>query len=247
VKILEIIPWKADEGLVEYERSFVPSDVDVVDLSEGILAECQSDLARSLPALLDAIVNAEKQGYDAVVIACFGDPGVEIARELVSIPVLGPLNVSLHVSQMIGHRTLHLVPEYARGRYFSKANHALYGLQDRVVLRGTNSGVGDAFKAYQDYKATGKLTPFMTELLDICEKSIKEDDVDVVVFGCGAVKWMKDILENELAKRGYSITIINPLTTAIEVARALVNLKLTHSRVGYPTPRPAEERYCGVG
>jgi Asp/Glu/hydantoin racemase len=91
LRILLIIPWAADEQLISYEREFVPSDVDITGLKEGSLVECATDLVYNLPSTIDAVADAERQGYDAVVIACFSDTGVEAARELVSIPVLGPL------------------------------------------------------------------------------------------------------------------------------------------------------------
>lgn len=247
MKILQIVPWVADEGLLAYERSFVPKDVDVIGLKEGSLGECRSDLARNLPLLVDTIQKAEKQGYNAVVLSCFADPGVEIARELVSIPVLGPLNVGLHVSQMIGHRTLLLFPEYARIQCLQKENVIIYGLQERVVARGTYRSVPEALKAYEDYKVTGKVNPFITEIVDISEKSIREIDIDVIVLGCGGMKWMKGVLESELAKRGYGITVINPLPLVVEMARVLVNLKLCHSKVGYPSPPKVLDRYKALG
>jgi allantoin racemase len=243
MRIQVIIPWLADENLLAYERLFIPKDVEVVSLKEGLLAESFSDLSRNLPPLLDKIKEAEKKGYDAVVLACFGDPGVEESRELVSIPVIGPLNVALNAAGMIGHRTLLLVPEYEGGRFFARRNIAVYGLQDRVVVRGSRASIPDALNAYEDYKATGKINPFISEMIDICVKSIKEDDVDVIVFGCGGIKWMKEILESELAKIGHNITVINPLPLAVEMARVLVNLKLAHNKTGYPSPPKASERY----
>ena len=244
MRILEIIPFTVDEGLINYEREFLPADVDVVALKEGLLCECPSDVARNLPGILDAIKDAERQGYDAVVIAGFIGPGVEEGRELVDIPVLAPLNVSLNVSMMIGHRTCVLIPEYARMHFFLKQLVGAYGLQDRVVVRGTNTKLPQALQAYEEYKTRGAINAFITEVIDICVKSIEEDDVDVFVFGTGAIKWMKEVLEGELGRRGYHITVMNPLTIAIEMARTLVNLKLAHNRRAYPKPPPAHERYA---
>ncbi len=45
---------------------------------------------------------------------------------------------------------------------------------------------------------------------------------------------MDKLLRSELLKKGYDIPVVNPLPVAVEVARALVNLKLTHSRITYP-------------
>lgn len=235
MKTMVLIPWAATEEFMNYHRSSLSSDVDVVCLKNGPLME--NNIARNLPALVAAIQEAEKQGYDAVVVGCLDDPGVEITREFVGIPVLGPLNVGLHISQMIGHRTLLLAPEIARTRFQFPEIVTTYGLRDRVVVRGTHASPPESIGAYRDYKATGKISHFITEVVNICVKSIEEDGVDVIVLGCGGLKWMKEVLESELAKKGYSITIIAPIALAVEMAKTLVTQKLSHNKTGYPGRR----------
>jgi allantoin racemase len=234
-RIQLINPLVVDEAMVAYQREFVPDDVDIVGLKKGLRGS-MSNMDRNLSDLFDMITSAETQGYDAVVVALFSDLGVEAARELVTIPVLGPLNVGLHVAQMLGHKTLMLSTAYVRfGRFYSRDKIANYGLQDRVVVRGTYRSAPQAIQAYQDYRDTRNVSPFIGEILDICVKSVKEDDVDMIVLGCGGLMWMKELIKEELDKRGYGITVINPLSVTIEMARTLVDLKLGHSRLSYPS------------
>jgi Asp/Glu/hydantoin racemase len=40
-------------------------------------------------------------GHDAVVVACFGDPGVDAARELTTAPVLGIAEAAFHAASML--------------------------------------------------------------------------------------------------------------------------------------------------
>ena len=63
----------------------------------------------------------------------------------------------------------------------------------------------EAIEAYRDYKATGRINHFITEMVNICVKSIEEDGVDVIVLVCGGIKCMEEVFESELAKKGYSI------------------------------------------
>ena len=51
--------------------------------------------------VIKKVFDAEKSGYDAVVIGCFYDPGLREARELVRIPVIGVCEASLHIASMI--------------------------------------------------------------------------------------------------------------------------------------------------
>lgn len=51
--------------------------------------ESHYDEAMSVPGLLAAIRQGEADGVDGYVIACFGDPGLDAARELAAGPVIG--------------------------------------------------------------------------------------------------------------------------------------------------------------
>lgn len=50
-----------------------------------------------LDALAERIGRANPDGFDAAVIGCFGDPGLEAARELSPVPVIGMAEASLAV------------------------------------------------------------------------------------------------------------------------------------------------------
>ena len=45
--------------------------------------------------LAERIGRENPEGFDAVIIACFGDPGIEAAREMLPIPVLGLADASI--------------------------------------------------------------------------------------------------------------------------------------------------------
>ena len=44
---------------------------------------------------------AQGEGFDAVVIACFGDPGLDAARELTTAPVLGIAESAFHAASFV--------------------------------------------------------------------------------------------------------------------------------------------------
>ncbi len=52
--------------------------------------------------LLTQVETAERDGFDAVVIACAADPGVEDAKDLVSIPVTGPMEAAVAAGRAFG-------------------------------------------------------------------------------------------------------------------------------------------------
>lgn len=44
-----------------------------------------------------ALMEAEQEGFDAAIIGCSADPGLDMAKRTVSIPVTAPLEAGLHV------------------------------------------------------------------------------------------------------------------------------------------------------
>lgn len=48
-----------------------------------------------LDLLAERVGRENPEGFDAVIIACFGDPGIEAAREMLPIPVLGLADTSI--------------------------------------------------------------------------------------------------------------------------------------------------------
>ena len=69
-----------------------------------------ADTAIAYPTLLNRVdvaarvVDLESQGVDAVFVACSGDPGVDEARTLVDIPVVGPLEATIGLACGYGRR-----------------------------------------------------------------------------------------------------------------------------------------------
>src|ERR671931_1858688 len=48
--------------------------------------------------IIENVIRAEREGYDAVAISCFVDPGIEEARSVVDIPIVSSLETALLVA-----------------------------------------------------------------------------------------------------------------------------------------------------
>src|SRR5262249_39460854 len=75
------------------------------------------DAAVVVPELLRLGPVAQERGFDAIVIGCFSDPGIEPLRETLHIPVVGPGAASFHVAAQLGTRISVLTPA---GRGFGR-------------------------------------------------------------------------------------------------------------------------------
>ena len=80
------------------ERTVVAAHVDHFE-SDGV----DYELAQTR-AVVDAVVKANADEFDAVVVACHYDPAVDAAREASEIPVIAPLQLCAGVATQFGPR-----------------------------------------------------------------------------------------------------------------------------------------------
>ena len=98
MRILVIIPITGinDAQIAErmkFLRSVARPDttLEYLQIKEGPPAiECSVDHLQASAEVIKYVQQAEADGYDALISWCGGDPGVEEARTLVDIPVVGP-------------------------------------------------------------------------------------------------------------------------------------------------------------
>ena len=73
------------------QHAFPDTEVEVRETSAGPASvESSVEEYLSVPGLIEAVPALEAEGFNALIIGCFGDPGLAPARELVDIPVIGP-------------------------------------------------------------------------------------------------------------------------------------------------------------
>ncbi len=98
MRILVIIPITGinDTQIAErmkFLRSVARPDtsLEYLQIKEGPPAiECPVDHLQASAEVIKYAQQAEADGYDAIISWCGGDPGVEEARTIVDIPVIGP-------------------------------------------------------------------------------------------------------------------------------------------------------------
>ena len=88
-------------------KGYAAADTEIsVDCIDGGPESIESSYDEVLagPHILRKVTQAEKDGYDAIIIYCGSDPAVAAARELVKIPVIGPGKLSKMVALDMGYR-----------------------------------------------------------------------------------------------------------------------------------------------
>lgn len=177
---------------------------------------------------------AEKEGYNAAIIGCFYDPGLREARELVSIPVVGVAEATMHVAATLGHKFSIIV---GRRKHVPKMedNVHLYGLEKKLAsFRILNFTVPMMIKEPEKLKAA---------ILKEAKKAVDEDGAEVIVLGCtGESGFMKELMAKIKAP------VLDPVVVSWKYAEMLADLHqkmgLSHCKLfGYESP-PKEEGYA---
>ncbi len=181
-----------------------------------------SDVEFNLPGLLNRVVLAEKEGYKAVIIGCFGDPGLIAARQLVSIPVIGPGETALAVASTLGNRILLIEPAKDLVYVTERMAYA-YGYRDKVVgIRSLDEKGAEA--------CITRSEEGVRHAAETCLKGMRETGAHIIILGCIGLCWMVDEISHFLKKSGISCPIIEPGITSMEYAKMLLRLELNQNR-----------------
>lgn len=168
---------------------------------------------------------AQEEGFEAIVINCFFNPGMEGLRELLDIPIVGAGSAAIHVASLLGDNFSIIDTGPPHWPYAHRIAVAA-GLSSKLKsVRTTNLSVSDLSA---DPDATIK------RLVDAAVKAVEEDGANVIVFGCTGMRRYAERLAEEMKK--YGIPLVEPLSAAVNVAVSLVRLGLSQSKVSYPKP-----------
>jgi allantoin racemase len=184
------------------------------------------DSCLATPEMLGEIIRA-KEKYDAVIIACFGDPGLEAAREIVDVPVIGICEAALHVASMLAPRfsILTVIPRVIN---FNQNLVYKYGFERQLAsIRTTDLPVE---KFARDRVAAQKALTRAGRL------AIDEDRAEALLLGCAGMAGLDEVMEQQLG-----VPVIDGVAAAVKLAEAIVGLGKKTSKINsYKYPEKKE-------
>jgi allantoin racemase len=178
--------------------------------------------------VLRAAIGAERDGFDALVIGCCYDPALEQAREAVTIPVVGPLEASVSLAHMFGHR-FSVVTDHRK---------AVPKLEDLVRIYGleANCRSVSAIDWWVD-DMIGDPAAVAREAAARSREVLERDGAEVIVLGCTIIAACFEKTRLDSASDLDGLAIINPNLIAVKVAELLADLAAVGqyriSRAGY--------------
>ena len=188
--------------------------------------ECHLDEAVATLGVIEAVRAGEADQVDGYVIACFGDTGLEAAREVAAGPVVGMTEAALYAAALIAP-VFSIVTLPRRTRVF--AERALWhaGLDRRcggvraidIDVLECEDGESRVFDAFVAEAA----------------RAIEQDHAEAIILGCAGLEPLVDALVDRLR-----VPVIEGVAAAVKMVEALYALRLRTSKTGawgYPPPK----------
>lgn len=194
----------------------VESHVDEVAAAAAVVELVRADLATG--------------GSDAYVIACFGDPGLDAARELVEAPVVGIAEAAMHVAAVAGRRFAIVT---TLGRTLGRA-------RDLVARYGMDSACAH-YRAVEipvlalEEAGSGTVRTIEQVCLEALDAPAGEA-ADVIVLGCAG---MADLCDRLSVRVGAPV--IDGVAAAVGLAAGMARMRVRTGLRGEYAPPPVRK------
>lgn len=204
------------------------TDVRAVHPSFGpVSIESHYDEAFAAAGVAQQLRLASDWAPDAVVIACFGDPGLEAARELTEAPVLGIAEAAFHAATMLA-TGFSVVTTMTRTCIMAERLVQRYGMHHQCRgIHGTDIPV-------LALECCDEAT--LRQIEEAARAALERDRSGAIVLGCAGMA----PLCAELSRR-LGVPVIDGVAVAVKFAEALSLLGLRTSKRGdyaLPLPKP---------
>ena len=189
--------------------------------------ESAYDEALAQPPTLERVRQANEEGYDAVILACFSDPALDAAKEISDILIVGIEESTMHIAAMLGHKFS--ITTAFRNRVSTRELH--------VRERGLESAYASTLvlnMSVLEMDAEPERTK--SRILEVAREAVERDGAEVIILGCAGLAGYAEDVERELG-----VVVLDPSSVALKVAEALVDLGVRHSKVARFARPPVKE------
>ncbi len=173
---------------LRYVRTVVGDDIELIGATGRFgCAYISSEACYAVAAHAALDCYAEHgEGCDAVLLACFGDPGLFALREVSKLPVIGLAEASMQAAVERGGR-FGIVTGGARWKPMLERFVAMLGLSDRLAGVRTVSLTGGQIAANRD----GAIEMLAKE----CAAAADEDGADQIILGGAALAGLAEQIQ----------------------------------------------------
>lgn len=220
------------EGIARAAREAASAGTEIVAVNPGfgpLSIEGHFDEAVAAAGVAQQ-VRACAPMPDAAVIACFGDPGLDAAREALDGPVIGIAEAAFHAASMLA-TGFSVVTTMTRTCVIAEHLVHKYGFERRCRgVHGTDIAVLDL---------EGGRPDAMAQIEACAQQALERDRSGAIVLGCAGMAALAATLSKRL-----QVPVIDGVGAAVQFAQSLVAMGLRTSKRG-DYARPLPKRYIG--
>jgi allantoin racemase len=212
------------EGLLRHAKMVARPDSEIIlGNLEKNLKEFTTTFFSTVNSvfLVEKIIQAEKEGFDAVVVGCNGDSGVKEARSAVDIPVVGLTESSVTLAKMYGFKSAVVT---IRDTWVQPIESRIYsyeareGLIDCKPVRYFDMIYDELINCFK-----GEKNELIGKFEEVARECIK-DGADVIINGC-ALTGPAFSLAGYNEVPGTGVPIIDCTAVGIKFAEIMVDLR----------------------
>lgn len=173
------------------------------------------------------------EGYDAHIIACFGDPGLLAARELAVGPVIGIAEAAFHVASLISTRFA-VITTLGRTRIIAEHLLQRYGMAQLCTSVRCMEIPVLALEHCDD--------ELIERIAAEGRRARDEEGAGAIVLGCGGMADLRAVLSDAIG-----VPVIEGVSAAVKLAESLVELGLgtsKHGDLAFPLGKRFTGRYA---
>jgi allantoin racemase len=170
--------------------------------------------------IIERVIEAEEEGYDAAIVGCFLDPGVREAREIVNIPVIGVGEPTLCFAQLLGRKFAIVTVNDPKILKEFEIELKVYGMEGRIISNGIRPISTPTLEVFT--KGMEKPELVASDILEKAKECV-EDGAEVVIVGCNGLGPLCTV-SNVVEVEDTHVPILDCVAVAIKMAEVVVDL-----------------------
>ncbi|MCH2694104.1 MAG: aspartate/glutamate racemase family protein [Acidobacteriia bacterium] len=171
---------------------------------------------RCADAVVQRVLKAQKEDFDAVFICCCYDPGLAESRELVDLPVTAAFEAGSHYTNLICQRYSVIATEYKTVHCYRELAQ-LYGTDSKLAsVRHIGLSARDSYPEKISSKEV------VSRTLKVAQECIEKDGAEAILMGCTLQSCPLTVTGNV---QSGNTPIIDPVLVGIKFTEFMVEAK----------------------
>lgn len=204
---------KMTEEIEKIAKQYAADGTDVYAVSPPtgpVSVESLYDEALAVPGVLSEIIKGDRdENADAFIIACFGDPGLEAAREVTDKPVIGIAQAAITMARL-------MAPNFSIVYVLDKSQKIIENVvklhhaeNECCSIRSIGMGVLE-----NENKAKLEEALYLHS-----KKCVEEDGAECILLGCAGYVGFAEILKEKLG-----VLVLDGVVPAVKLCEAAVSI-----------------------